>query len=261
MTPPSIAAINQLPDVEKLAIYRRFVPTALLERFHISPALVDDRGRSLATFRCAAGSTDVVVALKHEYGARDPLLYAHLTDTIAGQVHVLLYVVNDPESPRFDVDRMLDGTATEFGTFRRNIPAEIAALEAGLAPGQVRRGLRILRHSIQAFEEFVSSLGHEVYFIEPLAYHNAVVFERYGFAYVEGRRVMNRIHDGFQPGAELQIRLDGSTPFRRPGAGQAIRGRSWAVQDGILGEPFTGVTMYKRVGEQAGVDTFPGGEW
>jgi hypothetical protein len=119
----------------------------------------------------------------------------------------------------------------------------------------------MLRHSVQAFEEFVISLGHEVFFVEPLAYHNAVVFERYGFAYVEGRRLMSRIQEGFQPGAELMARLDGSTPFRCPGAERSIRGRSWAVHDGILGEPFTGVTMYKRVGEHAGVDTFPGGEW
>jgi hypothetical protein len=223
--------------------------------------LVDVGGRSLAVFRCAEGSTDVVVSLRHESDAPDPLLYVHLSDTITGQVHVLLYVVNDPESPRFDVDRMPDGAPTEFGTFRRNLMAEIAAMKAGLAPGQVRRGLRMLRHSVQAFEEFVISLGHEVFFVEPLAYHNAVVFERYGFAYVEGRRLMSRIQEGFQPGAELMARLDGSTPFRCPGAERSIRGRSWAVHDGILGEPFTGVTMYKRVGEHAGVDTFPGGEW
>ncbi len=261
MTPPSIAAINQLPDPEKIAIYRRFIPPALLERFQIPASLKDERGRELATFRCAVGSTDVVVALDHEFGARDPLLYTHLSDTVTGQVHVLLYVVNDPESPRFDVDRMPDGTPTEFGTFLRNIPAEIAAQGAGLAPGQVRHGLRMLHHSIASFEAFVSSLGHQVYFIEPLAYHNAIVFERYGFAYVEGRRLMNRIQDGFEPGAELRARLDGSSPFRRPGAEGSIRGRSWAVHDGILGEPFNGVTMYKSVGENAGVNTFPGAQW
>jgi hypothetical protein len=261
MSPHSIAAINELPDEEKIAIYRRFIPPALLDRFGIPPDLIDGEGRNLAGFRCAPGSTDVVVELRHEHGVEDPLLYVHLSDTITGQIHVLLYVVNDPESPRFDVDRMPDGTRTEFGTFRRNLAAEIAALQAGLAPGQVRRGLRMLHNSISAFEEFVVSLGHEVYFIEPLAYHNAVVFERYGFAYVEGRRLMTRVHQGFQKGSELDVRLDGSSPFRMPGAGATIRGRSWAVHDGILAEAYRGVTMYKRVGEHAGVDTFPGGEY
>jgi hypothetical protein len=72
---------------------------------------------------------------------------------------------------------------------------------------------------------------------------------------------MVRIQEGFQPGGDLRMRLDGSTPFRRPEAAESIRGRSWAVHDGILGEPFTGVTMYKRVAAHAGVDTFPGAVW
>jgi acetoin utilization protein AcuC len=51
--------------------------------------------------------------------------------------------------------------------------------------------------------------------------------------------------------------LDNSTPFRRPNAWNSIRGRSWAIHDGILGEPWHGIQMYKRVGRHAGVDTFP----
>jgi hypothetical protein len=261
MSPHSIAAVNSLPPAEKETIYRRFIPRVLLERFQIPPDLMDAQGRPLERIACAPGATDVVVQLRHEFEARDPVLYAHLTDTINGQVHVLLYVVNDPASPRFDVDRMPDGTPTEFGTFRRNLDAEVAALQAGLAPGQVRRGLRILRQSIQAFEEFVSSLGHDVYFVEPLAYHNAVVFEHYGFAYQQGRKLMVEINERFQPGGELRRRLDGSTPFRQPGMERSILGRSWAVHDGILGSAYTGVTMYKRVGALAGVDTFPAGVW
>ncbi len=261
MSPYSIAGINMLPQDEKHAIYRRFIPQEVLARFHIAADLTDGEGRSLVTFRCSEGATDVVVDLRHRFDAPDPLLYAHLTDTINGQVHVLLYIVNDPESPRFDVDRMPDGTPTEFGTFRRNVAAEEAAMAAGLAPGQVRRGLRMLHHSIAAFEAFVTSLGHEVYFVEPLAYHNAVVFERYGFAYQQGRRPMESIDAGFRPGGELLAHLDDSSPFRRPGMESSIRGRSWALHDGILGRPFTDVTMYKRVGQHAGINTFPDGQW
>lgn len=261
MSPHSIAGINMLPPEEKHEIYRRFIPRELLARFGIAPDLTDSEGRSLVTFRCRPGATDVVVDLRHRVDAPDPLLYAHLTDTVNGQVHVLLYIVNDPESPRFDVDRMPDGTPTEFGTSRRNRAAEEAAMAAGLAPGQVRRGLRMLSHSIAAFEAFVTSLDHDVYFVEPLAYHNAVVFERYGFAYQQGRRLMERIDAGFRPGGELLARLDDTSPFRRRGMERSIRGRSWALHDGILGHPFTGVTMYKRVGQHAGVNTFPDGVW
>jgi hypothetical protein len=178
-----------------------------------------------------------------------------------GQIHVLLYVVNDPEGPRFDVDRMPDGTPTRFGILQRNVDNEIAAMQAGLAPGQVRRGLRLLKHSTPAFEAFVQSLGHVLFFVEPLSYHNAVVFERYGLAYVKGRRLMERIHDKFQEGRELHAKLDGSSPFRIPEHAFSIRGRSWAIHDGILGHPYSDVTMYKRVGEFAGVETFPGAIW
>jgi hypothetical protein len=261
MTPRSIGAINRLSEAQKRAIYSRFIPQALLDQFDIPPTFEDDAGRDLLSLRCRSGTSDVTVDLRHVYGAIDPLLYAHLTDTLNGQIHVLLYIVNDPHSPRFDVDRMPDGTPTEFGSEQRNIPAEIAAMEAGLAPGQVRKGLRILKHSIAAFEDFVASLNHDLYFNEPLFYHNAVVFERYGFAYQKGRRLMEEIQAGFEPDGVLTRRLDGSSPFRHPSARTSIRGRSWAIHDGILGKPFTEVTMYKRCGEHARLNTFPGGTW
>ena len=95
---------------------------------------------------------------------------------------------------------------------------------------------RILKHSINHFEDFVTSLGHEIYFIEPLYYHNAIIFEGYGFAYQQGRRLMERIQAGFAEGGELRQKLDGSTPFRQPEAHASIRGRSWAIHDGILGQ-------------------------
>jgi hypothetical protein len=261
VAPSSIASINRLPEAEKRAVYLRMVPKALAERYALPPDFRDASGRPLAEVRCQAGSTDVVVAVRHQADAADPLLYAHVTDTMNGQMHVLLYIINDPDSPRFDVDRLPDGTPTEFGVYRRNMPAEEAAQRAGLAPGQVRRGLRVLRESIEAFDSFVDSLGHELYFVEPLFYHNAVVFEGYGFTYQQGRRLMEGIHSGFVEGGPLWQQLDESTPFRRRSASTSVRGRSWAIHDGILGYPFTRVTMYRRIGVNAGVSTFPGATW
>lgn len=261
MKPRSIGAINMLAPEEKERIYQQFIPWILMKRFGIPADFTDDQGRSLLTLSHDAGAADIVLDLRHEYGAEDPILYAHLTDTVSGQVHVLLYVVNDPEAPRFDVDRMPDGSPTQFGVFQRNIQAEIEAKAAGLAPGQVRRGLRILKYSVSAFEAFVRSLDHDMYFIEPLAYHNAIVFERYGFSYLKGRKMMERIDEGFQAGNDLAQALDGTSPFRLPDMAGTIRGRSWAIHDGILGHPFREVTMYKRVGEMATVRTFAGGAW
>lgn len=261
MKPSSIASSNQLPVKEKEALYSRFIPDVLLQQFDIDPDFHDAEGRSLLTFNYNAGTTDVVLDLRHKYGDQDPLLYTHLTDTMNGQIHVLLYIVNNPHSPRFNVDTMPDGTPTEFGLFRRNLLEEEKALLAGLTPGQVRRGLRLLKHSIPAFDEFVQMLGHDVYFIDPLYYHTAIVFERYGFSYQKGQQLMQRINNGFQPGGDLYSMLDDALPFRQISFHRSIRGRSWAIHDCILGELFTDVVMYKTIGKNAGLNTFANAKW
>ncbi len=258
--PYTIGGINLLPEEKKHKIYSDLIPDELLQRFGISRSFIDTEGRPLIRAKWAPGNPSVELSLFHKADFPDPILYGHLTDTMNGQVHVLLYILNDPYSERFDVDRLPDGRPTKFGTLARNLEAEHAALEAGLAPGQVRRGLRLLTPAIKAFEHFVESLGHDLYFVEPLYYHNAVIFERYGFAYQQGRRLMECIHGGFSEGGELLSRLDGST-FRSREAANSIRLRSWAIHDGILGEPFNNVTMYKRVGKQAGVSTTGEVKW
>src|SRR5512138_3281613 len=258
MQQSTIGGINKLSEQEKRAIYARYIPKELIQKFNL-PELTHNK--ELLQFRFADGSSDVEMKLYHQEDFQDPILYAHLADTLNGQIHVLLYILNDPEAPRFDVDKMPDGSATRFGTLKRNVPAEKAAMEYGLAPGQVRHGLRLLQPATTAFEDFLTSLGHDMYFVEPLYYHNAVIFERYGFAYQMGKRRMEAIHAWFQEGGELYQRLDDSTPFRSRAAANSIRLRSWAIHDGILGEPFTNVTMYKQVGKSANITTTPGCDW
>ncbi len=260
MFPSTIGGINKLPETEKRRIYTRIIPPPLIERFHL-PDADSQRIQTFLKFKFLPGSSDVEMSLFHDERFPDPILYGHLTDTLNGQIHILLYILNDPDSPRFNVDRMPDGTTTKFGTLRRNLDAETDALVAGLAPGQVRRGLRMLPAAMTAFEKFVRDLGHDIYFVEPLYYHNAIIFERYGFTYQEGRRFMERIQSGFSDGGDLNGLLNGSSPFRQPGAGASVRLRSWAIHDGILGEPFTSVTMYKRIGKSAGVNTCPDIAW
>lgn len=261
MFPHTIGGINRLPEEEKRIIFGRLVPPEIMTRFRLYPDFKDDAGNDLLTLNCPPGKTSAEVALYHQFGFPDPLLYGHFTDTINGQIHILLYVINNPDAPRFDVDRLPNGKKTNFGIESRNLEAERAALEAGLAPGQVRRGLRLLAAGVAAFEDFVVSLGQEMYFAEPLYYHNAVLFERIGFAYQRGRRLMERIQAGFTPGGDLLPKLDSSTPFRQLAALGSIRLRSWAIHDGLLGEPFTDVTMYKTVGKHAEVATCNGCEW
>jgi len=255
----TIGGINRLPEEEKRKIYTRVIPPRLLEHFSL-PDIDSIRLQSLLKFDFEPGSTDVEMSLFHEMRFPDPILYGHLADTMNGQIHVLLYILNDPDSQRFDVDRMSDGRKTSFGTRMRNLEAEKAALEAGLAPGQVRSGLRMLSEAIASFENFITSLGHEIYFVEPLYYHNAVIFEQYGMTYQTGRRRMESYHANFSKGGVFLSLLDDS-PFRKTEAVNSIRLRSWAIHDGILGEPYTDVTMYKCIGKPAGINTTPGCAW
>jgi hypothetical protein len=258
MTASTIGGINKLPEAEKRMIYSRYIPQELIQRFNL-PDLTENK--DLLRFRFAEGSSDVEMMLFHRKDFPDPILYVHLADNLNGQIHILLYILNDPDSPRHDVDKMPDGRPTRFGIRIRNIEAEQAALKANLSPGQVREGLHVFRSAMEIFEEFIADLGHHMYYVEPLHYHNAIIFERHGFSYQMGRRKMENINLGFMEGGELTEKLDNSNPFRTPSARDSIRLRSWAIHDGVCGEPFTNVTMYKRVGVSAAINTAPDCKW
>jgi hypothetical protein len=259
--PTSIRGINDLPDDDKTAIYRTLLPNWLFENYPIDPVTLVADGHPVVSFRCPKGSRAMEVSVRRGATDVDPMLYLNMADTFNNQLLVLLVVVNDLDSPRFNTDVDVNGNPTHLGTASRNIPAEIAAMQAGLAPGQIYRGLRSFKQSVPLFEEFVSNLGHDMFLIEPLAYHNAIVFERYGFNYIRGYQDMLHINQGFQPGGELCQKLLPEKPFRLPDANKTVRGRSWAIHDGILGHPFTGFQMYKRIGVHAGINTFPDAQW
>ncbi len=259
--PCSIRGINDLPDRNKEAVYRTLLPPWMAERFNVDPRDLTINGVRAVHIRCPRGSRAVEIELRYPPDAEDPIGYLQMVDTFNGQIQVLMVILNDPDSPRFDIDRDENGNPTYFGTVSRNIPAEIAAMKAGLAPGQVRAGLRGFRHTVPVFERFIRHMHHDIFFIEPLAYHNAIAFERYGFNYTRGLKTMQWIDREFRPGGELHAKLDGSTPFRHPDAWRTVRGRSWAIHDGILGYPFQGFQMYKRIGRHAGISTFPDAVW
>jgi hypothetical protein len=257
--PDSIRGVNDLPRAEKHAIYRTLIPEWLLKICGIDRP--DHTIESAIKLRCPRDSHAVEISVFHAPDADEPVLYLHMGDTFNSQLAVFMAIVNDPGSSRFNVDVDETGRPNNLGTERRNIPAELSAQKAGLAPGQVRRGLRVFRPALPIFEAFVGNIHHDLFLIEPLFYHNAIIFERYGFAYTRGLQRMKTIHREFLPGGCLHARLDSSTPFRLPDAWQTISGRSWAIHDGILSEPLTNLQMYKRVGKHAGIETFPGAKW
>lgn len=261
--PTSIREINNLSQEDKYAIYKTLLPEWLfnrygLERKTLRIAVDND---PIVQFRCPAGSRAMEITVKRRVTDIDPMLYLNMTDTFNNQLLVLLVVVNDPDAPRFNTDIDLNGNPTNYGTVTRNVPAEIEAMRAGLSPGQIRKGLRVFKQSVPQFEQFVQRMSHDIFFIEPLSYANAITFERYGFNYLRGLSEMQRINREFQAGGELCDKLTPDNPFRVPTHARSVRGRAWAIHDGILGHPFTGFQMYKRIGEHAGVNTFPDAIW
>jgi hypothetical protein len=134
-------------------------------------------------------------------------------------------------------------------------------MKAGLAPGMVRRGLRLLREFVKCLDTFLDTLGLKSITTNAFFYHNAILWEKYGFTYFRGGKMMESIHKEFQPGGLLYEGLDDSTPFRTKGMEKTIRGRSWAIYDGLyvdaFDEEWESPIMYKMVGKDFKVNTFP----
>lgn len=260
--PRSLLEVNQLAREEREEIYRRLIPGALYTLFNIDRrTLTDSAGNHLAEFECPPDKGAVRIALRGRPEDVDWCYLLKLETTLHNEIEFAFIIIMDPRSERFGIDRDPEGRDTRLGTLRRNIPEEVRAMRAGLAPGQVRRGLGLLKETVRLVEEFVAWMGHDLFLLEAMFYNNAIVYERYGFGYTVGLEEMERIDREFQPGGQLYARLDGSAPFRQPGTERTVRGRSWAVHDGILGMPWRSPRMYKRVGKDQGICTFPGALW
>ncbi len=254
----SLGDINRLDVAEKERIYARIIPPRLFEMFAISAVtFTGSDGERRISFIAPEGLGLLRIEARRNPEDQDAVFFRDIADTHFQQMELSFCIINDPYAPRFDVDRDTFGHDNCFATLGRNIPEEVRAMEAGLFPHQTRRGLRMFSEFFPLFERFVDALGMEMITAEPLTYDNAIRYERYGFDYLTGRRLMMEINEGFKPGGALCRRLDGSTPFRMPGMEKTVRGRSWAVHDGILDEPWDEVRIYRMIGVDAGVTTFP----
>lgn len=263
---PWIHRISRLSRSEKEGIYRIIIPPSIYRRFWIDPlALCDENGQKVVRFFCPQGDRTSLVEIKRA-GIEDPLYSIQLSDSNdLTQIDWDFLIVNDPDSPNFNTHIDQNGRDTLFGWASRNLAEEERAMEAGLFPGQVRKGLRLTREVVHVLEFFCQIFDIKSIRIEALFYHNAITYERYGFSYFTGYRQMKRIHELFQPGGKLFNRLDNSTPFCKPEFANTVRGRSWAIHDGILtridddlfDEGWVSPVMYRMVGKPRGMITFP----
>ncbi len=262
----SIRELNGLPPPVRDALYARLVPAEILARLDLDPGSGTDRaGQRLLRVVAPEGEAWARVEVRASRDDRDPMLLVDVEMSPFAVPELSFVQITDPAAERYDIDRDPEGRDTLFGTVARNREEEARALRAGLAPGQVRRGLRMLGRVLDRMEEFCLLLGTELFLVEPLFYHSALLYERHGCAYLFGQELMEEIHAEFQPGGRLRAALDGSSVFREPALAETVRGRSWAIHDGILavlgGPGWGGVKMYRQAGRRAGVSTFPGGRY
>lgn len=260
--PFTIRQLNNLPENVKQRMYRGLIPPTLLTRFGIDPIQWTDTTKAQRVFlKAEENSEKVLITAQSSADASDEFLALELADNSLNGIELNLIVLNDPTKPGYPIDQMEDGAPTMFGTLKRNLKAEEQALQAGLAPGQVRAGLGGSRLIFEQIEAFLSMLGHRAYFLEPLTYASAWVFERRGFAYVRGHKLMDDIQREFQPGGKLYRCLDDGSPFRKQDQANSVRGRAWAIHDGILealDARWDNLRMVKQIGRHAGVESFPG---
>jgi hypothetical protein len=262
----SLQDLNGLPAPLREGLYSRLIPAEVCARYGVDPATGrNGSGHPLLRVFAPPGESWARIEMRASRDDRDPVV---LVDVEMGPFAVpeLAFVqITDPTAERFQVDRDDAGQDTLFGTVGRNVAEERRALAAGLAPGQVRRGLRLLGRVLEAMQGFCRLLGKDVFLVEPLFYHSALLYERHGCGYLLGRELMDEIHGEFRDGGRLHRALDGSTPFRATGFDRTVRGRSWAIHDGVLGalggRSWGGVKMYRMADRPAGIATFPAGPY
>lgn len=257
----SILALNRLDEPEKEHIYSCLLPQRLREVLGLAEnSLCNSAGERLITIIAPAGLPLVRIEARSEPDDGVMVFFLELSDTPYRQLELSFCIIKDPTATRYAVDIDELGANNWFASHGRNIPEELRAMRAGLFPNQTQRGLQLFASFFPLLERFADALGIDMIVAEPLTYDNAIRYEKYGFDYLRGKRLMLEIDREFQPGGRYFLRLDGSSPFRMPGMERTVSGRSWAIHDGILDAPWDEVQIYHIIGVHAGINTFPGKE-
>jgi hypothetical protein len=261
-----IRLINLLNKHQKEGLYRNLIPPLLYHQYGISPLdFYTDKGVRAVRFFCPSGDDSCLVEIKLA-DIEDPVYSIQISDSIdPTMIEWEFLIVNDPSSLKFSTDVDIDGKDTLFGWASRNLVEEEKAMEAGYFPGQSRRGLALSREASNALNSFCRTFNIKSIRLEALFYHNAITYERLGYAYFDRYRQMKRIHELFQPGGELYEKLDNSSPFRRPEFAKSVRGRSWAIHDRILDDisddlfedGWISPVMYRMLEKPRPMITFP----
>lgn len=254
----SLKEINRLKQAEKELIYSCLLPQRLRDILGLADGTLCNRaGERTVQMIAPQGLSLMRIEARVKPDDRDVVFFLELSDTQFQQMELSFCIICDPGAPRFDVDVDEHGAINWFASHGRNITEELRAMKAGLFPNQTRRGLQMFSDFFPQLERFTDALGIAMIVAEPLSYDNAIRYEKYGFDYLRGKRLMREIDREFRPGGRYFLKMDGSSPFRIPGMERTVRGRSWAIQDGILDKPWDEVQIYRMIGVDAGINTFP----
>lgn len=259
----SLHRINQLDEPTKRRLYGRLVPDTVFD--HV--ATLGDGSLSGGASNPKAMRVDAPADLSRVHigvpatpVGGDYAYWLELEEAGAGQLELAFVIINDLAGERFNIDVDEHGRTTLLGTSSRNLREEERAMNAGLGPCQVRRGMRSLAQTLQLLESFARDAGYVAIKLEALTYHVAVMYERAGYAYLSGHLRMKRINAAFAPDGVLRAALNHSTPFRKPEFALTPRGRAWAIHDGILsvldGDANLKLELVKVVGQPTDHRTF-----
>ncbi len=258
----SLMRLNQADPASQRLAYGSLLPPRLWQYLAKLDASFKGGPDNPATFRVITSpdGSEAHLRVPAKRFRGDFCVSIDLEEAGAGQLRLAFIMINDLNSVRYDIDADTAGNITMLGTATRNLEAEKAALDAGLGPCQVRPGLRLYAEIHPRLEAFARLAGYVNITLEPLTYHNAVMYENYGFAYITGRKRMIAINEAFKPAGKLTRQLTEKDVFRQPSFARDSRGRSWAIHDGILehldGDPTFYVQMVKALGHDAGQRTF-----
>ncbi|BAI81522.1 conserved hypothetical protein [Deferribacter desulfuricans SSM1] len=254
-----LSDINKLPFDIKEKIYSYFIPEKLYQILNVKDYDTLKNKYFLKIF-CEPGTDFVKIEIKTDKKQKDWVFLLELADTIYYQLELSLIVICDPNAPFFDVYYDKFGHRNYFATAKRNIEEEIKALQAGLYPHQTRRGLKLFDEVLTILERFCKLTDKHLIETDPLGYASAIFYERKGFGYIDGKKLMIDIDNGFYPDGILYKLLDDKNIFRKKSYWNSVWGRSWAIHDGILKDgmnlEFNDIKMYKPVDRKLNINTF-----
>lgn len=263
-----ILDINNSRNDVKEGMYRALIPPSLFHRFQINPLSFENaEGKRQVRFYCPPRDRTTLIEMKLDVADKDCIFSFQVADTVDRiKINWDFIIVADPFAERFDTDIDSEGRDTLFGTAQRNIEEEIRAMEAGLWPGQTRQGLGVMNEFMTCLTHFCRMMGIKTVGLEALFYHNAIMYEKMGFTYLDGFKRMSRINKLLEPDGKLRALMNGSTPFRKPEMADTVWGRSWAIHDRILDElpddpilegEWTSPELYIMVDKPRSSQTFP----